>query len=169
MASRQRLGNSLFLSGLLIAIFLGFETFGGMSIKLFGIIAFDSTYLIAIADAAILFIGVTLRSEKLSNNYTENHSVERLSFLGAGITLLMLVLSGFMLLSAIPAIRWADVYWFDPPLNFAFIRGHFRINLFVSLLLVLALVLMVSRQRYEQDMEPMKKKTLTEKGKSDEK
>ena len=154
MTSRQRLGNSLILSGLLIAIFLGFETFEGMPIKLFAppLFAFDSTYLIAIADAAILFIGVTLRSEKPTDDYAKIHSVERLSLLGAGIALLILVFSGFMLLSAIPVIPWSDVYWFDPPLNFALIRNSFRISLFVSLLLVLWLVFIVSRQSFEQEM-----------------
>lgn len=161
MISNERLGDFLVLSGLLIAIFLGFENFSGITLKLMnGAISLDSTYIIALVDAGIIYFGVTIRSGKTLNNYSRTEGGSRIGYFQVGMALLIgLLLSGYLLLSAIPNVPWDSVYWFDPPLNFQLIRNYFGYNLFVSLILVLVLFMILSSTKLERVQDQAKKRT----------
>lgn len=145
MISQDRLGYSLVLSGLLIAIFLGFETLSGTSLEITETITLDSTYIIALIDAVILFSGLTICSRKTLGDSSKNQGAINIDLFRVWIALLVVFLfSGYLLLSSIQSVPWYKVDWFDPPLNFQLIRNYFSNNLLVSLILVLALSLIFS-------------------------
>lgn len=145
MVSEDRLGNYLLLSGLLIAIFLGFETISGASIGIIGAISLDSTYIIALLDAFILFYGLSICSRKMLGNPLKNQVANSIDLFRVRIAILVVfVFSGYLIFTSIQSIPWSRVDWFDPPLNFQLIRNYFSNNLFISLILVLVLSLIFS-------------------------
>ena len=144
MIYNKRLGDSLVLSGLLIAIFLGFEAFSGVILKIGRTITLDSTYIVAFMDAGIIYLGMVIRSSERLDNYSGGVG-SKMDVFKVGIMLfLAFLLCGYLLLCAIPNVPWDSVYWFDPPLNFRLIRDYFKYNLFVSLILVLVLYVVLS-------------------------
>ena len=144
MISKERFGDSLLSLGLLLAIFIGFETLIGMSLK-YQTIVVDSTYIVALVDVAVLSLGIAFHPKKvLDENVKTEDKTGTVSFQLGGLLLAIFLFSGYLLLSAIPTIAWEGVYWFDPPLNFQLIREQFKINLFVSIFMMLVLAVMLS-------------------------
>lgn len=145
MISEDRLGYSLVLLGLLIAVFLGFEALSGTPLETIGAITLDSTYIIALLDAVILLFGLTIRSRKTFGNSSKNQGAKNIELFRVWIALLVgFLFSSYLLLTSIQSVPWYRVDWFDPPLNFRLIRNYFANNLFVSLILVLVLSLIFS-------------------------
>lgn len=150
MIYNKRFGDFLIHCGLLIAIFLGFEVFSETILKIGMTITLDSTYIVALVDAGIIYLGMVLRSDK---RVRTREVVGEIDAFKAGTLFLAFLLCGYLVLRAIPNVPWYSISWFDPPYNFRLIRDYFENNLYISIILVLVLsiVLFIGRPESAED------------------
>jgi len=154
MKSEQKIAQPLVLVGLILLIFLAFETFIGVSLNIERVMPVDSTYIIALIDVFLISIGVVIGSPGKLKRYKGKVEIDLLKI---GIMIALLLLAGFMIMSSMATVRWNDVWWFEPKLNFVLIRDNLKNGLFVSQLLILVLVLMFTLLGYEHKADREKK------------
>lgn len=124
----------------MILIFLTFEAFIGTSFDVIGVNV-DSTFIVALLDSAIIYVGIALSVEKKQQDRSELEGIVDNPILLISILLLAFLICGYLIFSAIPNVPLNTVYWFVAEANFALIKEHFGVGLFVSQLLLGALVL----------------------------
>jgi len=150
MMSHGRLAELLTLTGLIVLFLLTFQTLSGTTFNLGEGIAMDSVYIIALIDAAVVYLGLTIYSRKISKAKPRSSDYSETPFFGTGVAMLtVFAVSVVILFLTVLAVPWDTVYWFDPPLNFQLIRDYFKANSFISLLLILTLTIILARKKSE--------------------
>lgn len=146
MESEQKIAQPLVLVGLILLVFLSFETFRGTYLNIEKVMPIDSTYIVALVDVVLISIGMVLG---LSRKLTKYRGKAAIDFVKLVIMLAVFLLAAFMITSSMAVVLWNNVEWFEPKLNFELIGGNLQNGLFVSQFLILVLVLIFAFQGYE--------------------
>jgi len=149
MISKERLAELFTWSGLFLLILLTFEVLSWESFRIGGNVIVDSTFIVALIDIAIVGFGLAIYSRKIARDMDQSEDMNEVPFSELGGIMATFLLSTLVLLLAFRAIPWDTVEWFDPPLNFQLIRAYFKSNLFISLLLILALTIILAHNGVE--------------------
>lgn len=139
------------LWGLIVLIFLTFEALVGTSLDILGV-KVDSTFIVALLDSAVIYIGIASSGRKKQQDRPESEGIVKNALLQISILLVALLLSSYLIFSAIPNVPWDTVYWFVAEANFELIREHFGIGLFVSQILLGALLLIFVAESLSSEM-----------------
>ena len=139
----ENIGDLLLILGITLAFLLGFETLIGTSIRVSSSIQYDSMYVIAFANIAIIYFALRM--------FSKSNSSDNLRILLHGdhifVVLLLFIFSCVLAFVPVSTVPWESVYWFEPASNFYLIKAYFQTNLFVALLLVFAVVLIFTQRR----------------------